>query len=251
MADIEGAPMLGRIVDRLKQTNMLIIIATPDKEIANFAKQKEVLSFLGEPDDDLVRYVRAASVYNLKTVIRITGDCPLIDPDVVSLVHSYFTDQDYVSNVIKRTFPSGLDTEVIGYETLCYQQLTRDLGVREHVTLGIRKELDKYITTSVELSKDYSAYDWRVDWEEDLDLIRDVYKVLGPFAKWPSVVEYIGGDYEPVSITTRSRGSSEGDSASYGDDEATSAGPDWYERKPRKQTAGPGKTARDIQSADA
>lgn len=188
LVDIEGKPMLWHHVNRLKHSRYSpeIIIATTtlddDKKIIDIAKDLNVKNYAGSVDDVLDRYYQAALKFNLKIIIRITADCPLIDPEVLDKVIEKFLseDYDYVANARRnhQTYPDGLDVEVFSFEALKKAWEKADLASqREHVTNYIT-DTDLFKLGDVENDKDLSNMRWTVDEKEDLQFVREVYKYL-------------------------------------------------------------------------
>ena len=135
-------------------------------------------------DDVLDRYYKTAINYNVKSddiIIRITSDCPLIDPFVVDKVieEHLLNNNDYTSNVIDCTYPDGLDCEVFNFSTLKDAWVNANLSSqREHVTLYIRNNPDKFKLANVKHHKDLSELRWTLDEKEDFIFIDEIYKNL-------------------------------------------------------------------------
>ena len=189
MKDLEGKTVLEHVIDRVKQSKMIdeIIIATTikdrDDEIEEEALRCGVKAFKGSEDDVLSRYFYAAKENNLDVVVRITSDCPLIDTKVIDEIIQCYVKNEYdiVSNagsdLIKRTYPRGLDTEVFSLEVLeSAFNNAKEIYQREHVTPYIYEKSDNvyYYRNDV----DYSKYRWTLDTDEDFKLISEVYKNL-------------------------------------------------------------------------
>jgi len=189
LEDIEGRPMLWHVVNRLKHSKLLhnIVVATSvnhqDDTIEEFCEKGSICYFRGSEDDVLDRYYHAARKFEVELVVRVTSDCPLIDPNVVDRVISTYLENkenyDYASNTIKRTYPRGLDTEVFPYEALerCYEEATRG-HEREHVTTYIYEHPEMFKLLNLENNKNLSHLRWTVDEEPDLRLVREIYKRL-------------------------------------------------------------------------
>jgi spore coat polysaccharide biosynthesis protein SpsF len=150
---IGGKPVLGYVIERLRQCRSLdeVVVATStneeDNKIEEFCRLQEVNCFKGSEEDVLARYFNCASLYKFDTIVRITGDCPLLSPKVVDRAVGVFRQGgcDYVSNTFKRGFPRGLDVEVFSFETL--KKAFEKGGSpeeREHVTLYIYRNPDKF-----------------------------------------------------------------------------------------------------------
>jgi len=189
LEDIEGKPMLWQVINRLRHSRLLhdIVVATSvnhqDDVIEEFCKTGNICYFRGSENDVLQRYYNAATKFEAELIVRVTSDCPLIDPNVVDRVISSYLENsenyDYASNTIKRTYPRGLDTEVFPYKILerCYEKATRGYE-REHVTAYIYEHPDMFILLNVENNQNLSHLRWTVDEELDLRFVREIYKRL-------------------------------------------------------------------------
>lgn len=191
MKDLAGKPVLWHIVDRVKHSFFLneIIIATTtnpeDDVIESACKSWNILVFRGNSENVLKRYCDA--IYFLESgkpkidyIIRITGDCPLIDPTIIDKVFSAASlgHFDYASNTNPPTFPDGLDVEVISRDILFMANEKAILkSDREHVTPFIWKN-PTFKKLNIQHSKNLSALRWTLDNEEDYELIKTVYKYL-------------------------------------------------------------------------
>jgi spore coat polysaccharide biosynthesis protein SpsF len=140
-----------------------------------------VLVSRGEQDDVLDRYYRAALLAKADVVVRITSDCPLIDAEVTDKTIAAFleTSPDYASNALMRTYPRGLDTEVMSSAALgrAWQEARKSYE-REHVTPYIYEHPTEFKLLSVTDPIDHSGYRWTVDTPEDLEFVRAVYARL-------------------------------------------------------------------------
>lgn len=186
MQDLAGEPMLVRVVNRTRRAQMIdeVIVATTDLAQDDVLEQlctdRHWLCFRGSENDVLDRYYQVARAFGADVVVRITSDCPLIDPEVVDqVVRAYQASPqvDYTSNTLPpRTFPRGLDTEVFGFDLLerLWKQDTNP-ATREHVTQYVYKNLDQFQTRGVTHSEDLSHWRWTVDTLEDLAFVRKIY----------------------------------------------------------------------------
>jgi spore coat polysaccharide biosynthesis protein SpsF len=190
LKDLMGKTVLQHVIERIRQANSIdeILIATttqgPDDAVANEAAQCGVKCFRGSQDDVLARYYLAAKDNNVDAVVRITSDCPLIDPMVVNALVDFFKNKkvyDIVTNagsdLSKRTYPRGLDTEVFSFSVL--EKAFKEAGKqyhREHVTPYIYENSSRiyFYKNSI----DYSRHRWTLDTEEDLALIAEIYHHL-------------------------------------------------------------------------
>jgi len=168
MLDLLGEPVLVRDVNRLRRSKMLdeIVIATTnlpaDDLIVSLCKERGWKYSRGDESDVLDRYYQAARSCNADVIVRVTSDCPMIDPEVVDRVIRVFLDLpgiDYVSNTLPpRTFPRGLDTEVMTFEAL-ERAWTEDEDPKllDHVTPYIYRNPEKFQTRSVLNERDLSG----------------------------------------------------------------------------------------------
>lgn len=189
MKNIQGKTILGHVIERVKQSTLIdeIIIATTtlnkDSVIETESLNHGVKVFRGSEDDVLSRYYYAAKENDLDVVIRITSDCPLIDPNILDKVINCYLENNYevVSNtgseIHDRTFPRGLDTEIFSFKILEYAfHNANEKYQREHVTPYIYENTDKKYCYKNDV--DYSKYRWTLDTEEDFELISEVYNHL-------------------------------------------------------------------------
>lgn len=184
LADIEGHPMLWHVVRRTQTAESLdeVVIATStepaDDVIAVFCREHSMDCFRGSQDDVLDRYYQAAREHNARVIVRITSDCPLIDPEIIDkTVRGFLAEQpDYASNFVARAYPRGLDTEVFTFQAL--ESASSEAGQpyqRAHVTPYLYQNPGRFRVLSVTGNQDYSAYRWTVDTPEDLRFVREVY----------------------------------------------------------------------------
>jgi len=188
MRPICGTPMIGLLLDRLNRARHLdqIVLATTDTEadvaLANYVRGLGYTVFQGSECDVLDRYYQAAKADGADVVVRITGDCPLIDPEVVDAVINKFVQNnvDYASNVDPITFPDGLDTEVFTFRVLeVAWEKAKSKEEREHVTPFIRNAKDLQ-RTSIKHETDCSNERWTLDEPDDLDVIEKVFEHFDP-----------------------------------------------------------------------
>lgn len=188
MMDIAGYPMLWHVVNRVlrsKRTDKVMVATTTepkDDQIEQFCVSSKVACFRGSSEDVLDRYYQAASSVGASAIVRITADCPLVDPEVIDrVVRAYEAGTfSYVSNVEPPTYPDGLDTEVFSMEALKMAWNEAALrSEREHVTPYLRKNPERFPPANIVNSKDLSGLRWTVDQQEDLELVREVYRLLG------------------------------------------------------------------------
>jgi spore coat polysaccharide biosynthesis protein SpsF len=189
MKDLKGKPVLWHVIERVKQAENIdqIIIATTthrrDEIIFEKAKEWGVKAYRGSEEDVLERYYEAANNYETDTVVRITSDCPLIDPHVIDEIVKYYNNNDYTlvtnagSDLNNRTYPRGLDTEVFSFEVLekAYKNVEKKYQ-REHVTPYIYENYNDIFY--YKNNKDLSNYRLTLDTKEDFELIKILYDKL-------------------------------------------------------------------------
>jgi len=188
LADVGGEPMLGLLLRRLRRSHEVerIVVATTtasdDDPIEELAREMGEEAYRGSRDDVLSRFVGAAAGAS-EVVVRLTGDCPLIDPDLVDDVIRLYRrtpDCQYASNIEPRTYPDGLDVEVLSHEILeRVGAETEDAHDREHVTTAIRRELHRLPSAALVCEPDLGELRWTVDTREDLEFVREVVRRLG------------------------------------------------------------------------
>jgi spore coat polysaccharide biosynthesis protein SpsF len=185
---ILGVPLLARLLERVALCARIdkFIVATStradDDAIERLCAARGIECFRGSLDDVLDRYHQAAAPHGADHVVRLTGDCPLADADVIDQIVAFHLDGsfDYTSNTIRPTYPDGLDTEVFRLTSLT--QAWREARLpseREHVTPYI-KNSGKFRTANFTAPVDLSHLRWTVDEAEDLVLVREIYKELYP-----------------------------------------------------------------------
>jgi spore coat polysaccharide biosynthesis protein SpsF len=199
LMDVGSQSVLARTVGRLSRAKMvgMIGVATTtcasDDVIANYAEQMGVACFRGPEHDVLARYRGAAEAFRADMVVRITSDCPLIDPEIVDEVVGVCMreDADFACNTMPRTFPRGLDTEVFTKAALLRAEaISNEPHQREHVTPIFYERRDLFRFRSIEAEENHSRYRWTVDTQEDLELIRAIYSNFenGDDFTWRQVV---------------------------------------------------------------
>jgi spore coat polysaccharide biosynthesis protein SpsF len=188
MAEVAGKPLLYHVVNRARraQTPDLVAIATTDRPtddgVEEFSQAAGIPVFRGSEQDVLDRYYGAAQQFAAEVIVRLTSDCPLLDPAVIDKTVRAFQAgaYDYASNTLEPTFPDGLDTEVFSQAAL--EKAWREARLpseREHVTSYIWKRPALFRLRSVKNEEDLSHLRWTVDEAEDLEFVRRVYTALG------------------------------------------------------------------------
>lgn len=191
MRQLVGMPMLVRDVRRVEraQTVRGVVVATTtepmDDVICDVCEQHGWRCFRGSEVDVLDRYYRAAVAHRADVVVRITSDCPLIEPEVIDRVVGEFlrnaSETDYACNFLpRRTFPRGLETEVMSFAALERAWREDDNPAwREHVTPYIYRNPERFRILGVVNDLDCSEMRWTVDTLEDFEFVRRVYEHFG------------------------------------------------------------------------
>lgn len=187
MMPLAGEPAIAHVVrraamvDGIAGTLVATTVSESDDELADFCESTGVEVFRGSEADVLDRYFRAATRAGADAVMRVTGDCPLLDPVQSALVLERFAADaaDYASNASPPTLPDGLDTEVISMEVLetCWREATRK-PQREHVTLFIHDNADRFKRVNVDYPRDLSGHRWTLDEEADYRFLSAVFDEL-------------------------------------------------------------------------
>jgi spore coat polysaccharide biosynthesis protein SpsF len=211
LKDIEGKPMLVRVIERVQRARLphSVVVATStkpaDDAIAGICHENHVLVFRGNELDVLDRYYQAASQYNADVIVRITSDCPLIDPEILDRVVKTFLEKrpDYATNSLVRTYPRGLDVEVVAITALeMAWREAREPYQRVHVMPYFYQNPERFCCLNVAADRDYSNYRWTVDTSADLEFVRAVYSCMvnaGSFG-WVDVIALLNREPELADI---------------------------------------------------
>jgi len=186
---LAGEPMLTRLLERLRRVLRAhgIVIATTtnatDDAIAALCVQQGVPCHRGSEHDVLSRYADAARLQGADVVVRITSDCPLIDPELIDQVIAAYQegDSDYVSNMLLPTWPYGMAVEVFSAAALdqAHAEATQPAD-REHVTPFLYAHPERYRLRNVTSPVNLSQHRWTVDTPEDYELVSRLFKALYP-----------------------------------------------------------------------
>tara|TARA_Y100001934_G_scaffold272842_1_gene361879 strand:+ start:42280 stop:42963 length:684 start_codon:yes stop_codon:yes gene_type:complete len=194
--------MLVRMIERVRRATSLdaVVVATStdasDDDIASICDERKIDCERGSLDDVLDRFYRVAERRQPGHIVRLTGDCPLIDPAVIDEVVGFALDggYDYASNTLEPTFPDGLDVEVCTFNALQEAwRRSRLPSEREHVTPFIKTN-STFRLGNYRLPHDYSAHRWTVDEPEDLALVTRIYEALmpdGPNFGMAEVIDFV------------------------------------------------------------
>jgi len=202
LRQVLGRPLLWYEIERLRRCRAIdkIVLATSDQPadnpLAEFGREMGLDVYRGAENDVLDRYTQAARLHDAGHIMRVTGDCPLIDPDICTrVVQRYFdTGADYV--VTSQEFAEGLDCEVFSRRMLELAWAEARLGSeREHVTLFFHNNADRFQLHELENGRDDSWCRITVDEPEDFELVRNVlealYPKLGPEMNFDDVRKYL------------------------------------------------------------
>ncbi|WP_417508023.1 cytidylyltransferase domain-containing protein [Microbacterium sp.] len=202
LADLGGRPILEHVVARLRRASTVdvVVVATStaptDDELQSFCEAYGVDVVRGDQFDVLERFGQVLDLYpEADEVIRVTADCPFIDPDVVDEVVNALSDADYATNRLPpphpRTYPVGLDVEVASRSALLRARSEATAPVdREHVMPFLYAVPGRFKVRVLDLDEDLSRHRWTVDTPEDLAVVRALYaKLLGEPFGWREVLE--------------------------------------------------------------
>lgn len=184
-----GEPMLFRQIERIRRVARIdqLIVATSvspsDDVIALACAERDIVCGRGSLDDVLDRFVRCAEPYAPEILIRLTGDCPLADPELLEVMLQEFEQGtfDYLTNADPPTFPDGLDIEIMRFS--CLMDAHREATLpshREHVTPYLRAHPAKFRLGNHRSKVDLSELRWTVDEARDFAFIQSIYENLYP-----------------------------------------------------------------------
>jgi spore coat polysaccharide biosynthesis protein SpsF len=199
LEDLGGEPVLRRVLDRLGRAGELdgVVLATStDPSDDPVAAEAGIPVVRGALHDVLGRYRQAVAEYPCDAIVRITADCPLIDPEVVDRVVRRWRDgtEAYVANNLEpRTFPKGLDTEVVNSEALtAAAEEATDPYDREHVTPFVRARPERFPQAPVFHDPPFGGVRITLDTPDDLRLLRRLVDELGPDPMLDEVLAALG-----------------------------------------------------------
>jgi spore coat polysaccharide biosynthesis protein SpsF len=237
MLKIAEKPMLEHVIERTRLASTIgqVVVATTsdrmDDPIVEFCEARAYPYYRGSMFDVLDRYIQAARLFGAETVVRITSDCPLIDPSIIDrTVHAYFGKTepedflltsagispiepaglqpvDFAANRLPppwgRTYPIGLDTEVCTIESLETAWLeAKEKHQREHVMPFFYDHLERFRVLLVNHTRDFGKLRWTVDTPADLELVRQIFSYFpdrGNFS-WIEILELFERHSELASI---------------------------------------------------
>ncbi len=184
LREVNGKPMIYWQLKRIYQAKNVdkVIVATSidttDDPLVDFLKSEEILYVRGSLNNVKERFDHVITQFPSDSFVRLTGDCPLVMPDLIDeLVDAFhLANVDYLSNTIKPTYPDGLDIEVVKSEA--FEKLNKNVLSKaelEHVTYGLHSRSGQFKTQNYLNSQDLSNLRWTVDYQEDLDFIRVIF----------------------------------------------------------------------------
>jgi len=203
--EIKGKKLLEIHIERLKKAKLVdkILVATTDNPsdnvVSEWAEENNIAVYRGSESDVLDRFYHAALPYSPKWVVRVTSDCPLLDPklvdSVINLARS--SNVDYASNIMIEQFPDGQDVEVFTFDALQTAWQSAKLpSEREHVTPFIRNNLNDlgqkiFKAINYDAPGDFSNIRMTVDEPADFELIQQIVAEIGVDAGWQEYVNHI------------------------------------------------------------
>jgi len=193
LIDIAGFPMLYHVIKRVSLAKLVdqVVVATTDdpadNQIEDFCNSNSILCFRGQPFDVLDRYYQAASNFQAEIIVRITADCPIMDPTLIdSLIQSFLDlDVDFAANRLpppwKRTFPIGLDIEIVYFKALekAWKEAESQFE-REHVMPYLYDQPGRFKILLAHHEPDFGEKRWTVDTPQDLELINKIFESFSP-----------------------------------------------------------------------
>lgn len=212
---ILGEPMIARQIERLRRSQRItrLVVATSDDPsddpLSALCANRNICCYRGSLNDVLDRFYQTANAYPSDQLLRLTGDCPLADPELIDHCVDFHLsgDFDYTTNALQATFPDGLDVEVFRFK--CLEESWKEARLpsqREHVTPFIYGHPERYRIGHFRQHQDLSALRWTVDCMTDLELVRGIYEhlyrsnpafttndILALLARYPNLAEINAG----------------------------------------------------------
>ena len=207
---INNKSILLHLIERVKYSKSInkIVVATTkaikDQEIVEFCNLHKIDFFCGSEHDVLERFYKCALKYEAKNIIRITSDCPLIDPIVIDATIDLYlnNDADYAANTIPpetRKWPDGSDVEVFSFNALEISYLSAKDDEREHVTFFMWRKNKNFKTVQLHNNEDWSKYRYTIDYNEDYEKVKKIMSILlknNCFGHTKDIVQIIKDDGE-------------------------------------------------------
>lgn len=184
LMDLAGKTVLEHVINRVTACRLVdsVLVATTveaeDDDIVKLCKKNNTAFFRGSVEDVLDRFYQAGKISSAEHIIRITADCPMMDPDVINSVAELHLKEksDYTTNTLKLTYPDGEDVEIFTFSTLEKTWKNASLkSEREHVTSYMRKNPAVFKLSNLENSENLSDKRWTLDEEKDYKFISAIY----------------------------------------------------------------------------
>lgn len=205
-------PMLCLQIERVKRAQLIdkIILATSDhqvdQQLVELANKSGIACYQGSLNDVLARFYFAALQFQPKHVVRITGDCPVIDPSLIDKLIEFYLNGNYEYACLDESFPDGLDVEIMSWKCLsdAYHNSIFP-SEREHVTLYINKNSNNYRFAKLKSEINCAELRWTVDEEKDFELIKSIYEALyknNPSFTWIEILSFLQENPELMIYNT-------------------------------------------------
>lgn len=190
LKQVDGISLLQYQIARVKKSKKLdkIVVATTilekDDSIVDLCHNNNITVFRGSENDVLDRYYQCAKEYNADVIVRLTADCPFIDPAIIDQTIELFLEKecDFAANTVPvetSKFPDGSDVEVFSMDSLeRAHKECKDLHYREHVTFYFWKDDNGFKTYQLDYHSNYSKYRFTVDYPEDFEVVTDIDRIL-------------------------------------------------------------------------
>jgi len=214
LLQLGGSRVIEHVVDRLSCSsyiNKVVVATTDDFEddvIVEWAKSYGVNSFRGKKEDVLSRFYECAIEHDADIIVRVTSDNPLVDPNIIDETILLYLDSnaDFASNNLKKTFPWGLDVEVISFDALSVAwKEVETKADREHVTQFVRHRPERFHLVNLEAPENNHNIRVTLDEISDFELIEKVFLALGANANYNSIVNLFNNHPELFKINLETR----------------------------------------------
>lgn len=217
LEEINGVPMILRQIDRItraKRINKLIVATSvhpSDDVLVELLERHGIETFRGPLENVYLRFLELIESESGNCFVRLTGDCPLVMPEIIDELLDSFNPEnyDYMSNTIVPSFPDGLDVEVFTRTSfLSLQNVPLSHEELEHVTLAFHRNKDNFRLANFSGKPDRSNMRWTVDYPEDLAFVRSIYHhFLGQESTfgYQQVLEFLSSNPEVASVISASR----------------------------------------------
>ncbi|MBU1109270.1 MAG: glycosyltransferase family protein [Candidatus Riflebacteria bacterium] len=214
LMDLAGRPVIDHVINRCRAALSVerVVLAVPDlpadDQLEQWCNANDVLCVRGSSDDVLSRYIKAIDTYPCQTLVRITADCPLVDPamiDAVLALHEAMGN-DYTSNVGPPNFPKGYDVEVVNADVLRRVDAIAVLDQhREHVTSYIRMIPDEFKTYGLSYGLNMPEIRLTLDKQEDYQALQKIFELCvrqNPLCSMYQVLAFLNGHPEILAINS-------------------------------------------------